>query len=779
MNKIKVLIFFLVLFNVFIGRAEEIQVISKLVSENGKTYVKVNDVPFPFFGAQIRLDALLNCDKLTINQVEAYFIKATELGINCVQIPIYWKLIESKQDVFTFEVVDRILEFANKYNMKIEVLWFSTNMCGDSFSYLVPSYVLYPAEKRFLRNNEGSFWNYYGFQYSLILDDEWILERETNAVKRLMDHIGDWDKANGLHHPVIAAQIHNEPDGFARWRFNQFNIRYRDGHPFTKEDAWDMTLHALNAVGNAVKESKYRVLTRTNIITKDGLRNFPEVDGANPVDVFHLDGIDFVSYDPYVNSLDMIKSNTMDFTSIEGNYALIAENKGTYENTASLILTAAALGSGYNIYDLATSKFFIDNTSPDFRDQIDHGIYTWDLKDKNHTASVKSILRGLTAAAPDVARTPPVDFAAFNITSQYPQQIKTQTINSTRITVSFSTTKGALGFALTCEEYLLLYATDEAIFDLSNGIFNDVIKGRYNQEGNFQVTGDAQLLDGHLLHAEKEVLYKINFTSNKTLASTTIQNIGTVVNDEANEVLILNFEDEDETNEIIAHLHTHDWQTNPAYTRDLFTLNSNKTGVNQTARCASFSGYYSNNEWWYGLDIVLKKPVILTPEMKFVHAAIMTNRTDSDLNRGLILLNSSGGSIVENWQSVSSEWRDYVFPIPETATEIKEFRFMFNHQKAGQITYLDEIIISNDPKPRSLITGTLNIVKEKTLTAYVIGKNINIFTPLTKSTINIYDVMGKKIFSEFTDGKKKSILVKTPGVYLIVCDSEMIKVIVS
>jgi len=130
------------------------------------------------------------------------------------------------------------------------------------------------------------------------------------------------------------------------------------------------------------------------------------------------------------------------------------------------------------------------------------------LKDKNHTAAVKSILKGLTAAAPDVARTRPVDFAAFNITSQYPQQIKTQTINSTRITVSFSTTKGALGFALTGEDYLLLYATDEAIFDLSNGIFNDVVEGRYNREGNFQVTGDARLIDNHLLHARKEVLYK-------------------------------------------------------------------------------------------------------------------------------------------------------------------------------------------------------------------------------------------------------------------------------
>ena len=35
--------------------------VSKLVTENNKTYVSVDGKPFPFLGAQIRLDALLNC----------------------------------------------------------------------------------------------------------------------------------------------------------------------------------------------------------------------------------------------------------------------------------------------------------------------------------------------------------------------------------------------------------------------------------------------------------------------------------------------------------------------------------------------------------------------------------------------------------------------------------------------------------------------------------------------------------------------------------------------
>lgn len=740
--------------------------ISKLMTQNGKTYLTVNNVPFPVLGAQIRLDALLNCDNKTMADVEAYFVKAKELGVNCVQIPISWKMIESQQDIFTFDKVDKILEYANKYGLKIELLWFSTNMIGDSFSYLVPSYLLYPADKRFVRNNEGSFWNYYGFQYTLIFDDEWILQRETDAVRKLMNHIGEWDRANNLRHPVISVQVHNEPDGFARWRYSQLNIRYRDSRPFSKEEAWTMTLRALDAVGKAAKDSEYKVVTRTNIVTYAGLKDFPEVAGANPEDVFNLEGIDFISYDPYVSSVDIIKNNTLEFNAIPGNYTLIAENKGTYENTASLILTAVALGSGYDIYDLATSKFFIDNTSPDFKDQIDHGVYTWDLKEKAHTPSVRSILKGLTAAFPEVAVCPAADFAPFNINGQQPELVCSQTINTTRVRYQFATTDGAMGFALTRDNYLLVYATDAARVQLSNGTFTDAVCGHYNEEGLFVREKDASLVDGQVLNAEKGVLYKINYTPTGALVSNTIDFTGTRVNDKV-EYPLLNFEDEDETNDMISHLHTSDWQTNPAYVRNLFTINPDQSGINTTERCASFAGYNSGNEWWYGLDIVLRTPVQLTDNMKFVHAAIMTNNTSVDVNRGLILLNSGGAEMVQTWHPVSGEWADYVFPIPSGATNIGELRFMFNHKAGGQITYLDEVVINNDPNPRTILAGNDNVGEAKEFYVYAADRNIKIVSNTNSLPVKIYNLMGQQIFSGIMHEHETEVPVINPEIYLV------------
>ena len=187
----------------------------------------------------------------------------------------------------------------------------------------------------------------------MILDDEWILERETKAITALFNHIRYWDSQNGDKHPVISAQIHNEPDALMRWRIDQKDLKYRDGTPLSKEKAWTMITNALNTVGKAVKNSSYRVVTRVNLIYGDGINPFPEATNARPKDVFDLQGIDFIGVDAYKDNVKHLKNEVMAYASIAGNYALVAENKGSYANSPSLILTSFALGGGYDIYDLS------------------------------------------------------------------------------------------------------------------------------------------------------------------------------------------------------------------------------------------------------------------------------------------------------------------------------------------------------------------------------------------------------------------------------------------
>ncbi|MBZ4188874.1 DUF4978 domain-containing protein [Niabella beijingensis] len=503
--------------------------VSKLMTANGKTYLSVDGVPFPLFGAQIRLDALLNCDQLTLNDVENYFIKARDLGVNCVQVPVAWNMIEKTADSLDFTIVDRILYYANKYNLKLELLWFSTNMVGDSFSYLVPQYVLNDSTKRFWRNDEGWFWDYYGYQYTMILDDTWVLEKEVNAVTRLFDHIRTWDAANGEKHPVITAQIHNEPDALVRWRLTQKQLKYRDGTALTKERAWNMTLNALNEIGKAVKNSSYKVATRTNLIGGDLINPYPEATNAKPKDVFDLDGIDFIGVDSYKENLKALKNEVMAYASIPGNYALVAENKGSYGNAPSLILAAAAAGGAYNIYDLATSKYFIDHTT--IPAEIDHGVYTWDLQEKWYnnqwfTDKNRRIIKGLVAASVDVARVRPEDFAAFNVSNNYSLQQKNQQIQTTGVGINCQTSTNSIGFVLDMKTYLLVYAVYDTWFQFSNGSFGTVISGRFNANGVFVQEGTATLSGTNALDAAGGVLYRIEYTSSGALQSNTVQFIG-------------------------------------------------------------------------------------------------------------------------------------------------------------------------------------------------------------------------------------------------------------
>lgn len=500
--------------------------VSRLVKGDAKTYVEVDGKPFPYIGAEIRLDALLNCDRMKVEDVEKYISKASELGLNCVLIPIYWNLIEPEQDKYDFSVVDKILEYVNKYDLRMELLWFSTNMCGDTHSYLTPQYILEDPSLRFNRPDEGAFWGYYGNRYTLRFDDPWVLERETQAVTRLFTHIREWDAANGERHPVISAQVHNEPDGTMRWRVDQKQLSQRDGTPLTKPEVWTMTTNALDAVGNAIKNSPYKVLTRVNLVFGYGVKPFPEAPNASPADVFNLPGIDFVSVDTYKDNIRSLKEEVLAYSSIPGNFALVGENKGSYPNTAGLMLAAFAAGGGYQIYDLATSKFFIDN-SGGFAG-IDHGVYTWDLREKEFTPEVKSMIYGLRGASHEIISTHPDDFAALNIAANFPESGEPQFINTTGASLHFSTDNGAMGFALDCGDHLVVYITKDARLDISNGTVGDAEIGRYDVDGNFISEGTVALAGG-TLNAKGGIFYRIPFKSAGRHTSNTLDHIGNKV----------------------------------------------------------------------------------------------------------------------------------------------------------------------------------------------------------------------------------------------------------
>ncbi len=476
-------------------------------TEEGKAYLEVDKKPFPIYGAQIRVDIFRSVDKLNWGEIERYFATAQELGVNTVQVSYPWVFLEPKKDKWSFSEIDMILELANKYNLKVELLWFSTNMIGDSYSWLVPTYILAEPSIRLRREGDGGWHGLYGYTYSIQMDSDWVLERETRAVSALFSHIREWDEAHGNRHPVITCQVHNEPDALARWRLDEKKISQKDGTLISKQDAWNMTLKPLDVVGQAIKASAYKVATRTNIISGNGINDFPQTQGISPKDVYKLEGIDFVSFDPYMESVDKIAYEVSQYASLPGNYPLIAENRGSYPNTASLILVASSLGGGYDIYDLATSKYITDNSAPPFDSE---GIYYSDLSPKPHVAQVKILLEGLTEVADDVAVTGTDNFAVFNVKTDNPIKEVTQTIRTTGAELSFKTTSGALAFVLDRGDKLIAFATSDATLSVSNGV--------------------AEGYTNNVINLRAGEVCRIGFKSSGKLTSTVKNNIGTIFN---------------------------------------------------------------------------------------------------------------------------------------------------------------------------------------------------------------------------------------------------------
>ena len=136
------------------------------------------------------------------------------------------------------------------------------------------------------------------------------------------------------------------------------------------------------------------------------------------------------------------------------------------------------------------------------------------------------MISGLKLGFYDVVTSLPDDFAAFNIKSNHPQDLITQVINTKSVTIEFSTSTGALAYAVTKEEYISVFATDASTMQFSNVELGEVQRGFYDEFGEFQVL-ETFNIDGNLLNLEAGELYRIVIISvGEDLVPTTWEEIG-------------------------------------------------------------------------------------------------------------------------------------------------------------------------------------------------------------------------------------------------------------
>ena len=163
---------------------------------NGVDTLFVHNEPFIVLSGEIHNSSASNLDYMR----EKVWPNLKDLNMNTVILPIYWELIEEKEGVFDFSLIDGIIIQAREYNMHLILLWFG--LWKNSESSYVPGWMKrdYDTYYRAKKVN-GEAINTIS---PLCLE---AVQKDAEALAQIMAHIKEID---GEENTVIAIQVENE-----------------------------------------------------------------------------------------------------------------------------------------------------------------------------------------------------------------------------------------------------------------------------------------------------------------------------------------------------------------------------------------------------------------------------------------------------------------------------------------------------------------------------------------------------------------------------------------
>lgn len=496
-------------------KEDEPLLVSKIVHGKHKNYLEVDGYPFIYNGCQIRTDWLIAEQGEDIEDMEFYFEKAANLGVNCVEIPLRWKDIEPKKDAYDFRSVSAYMRYAKKYNLRIEFLLFGVNIGGMTST--APDYIKkdperYPRYDDNTRHPDALFF---------VQNHPNTIGREVACARALMDAIYLWSVSN-QYNAVIAIQVRNEPDLYFD-NMVKFEVRKSNGELLSYAEAYEENLQAIKTIGQAIKECLYQVITRVNICcyfshSDQNIKLWNDILATGVIDVVGED-----TYRSNINPNKEVISNML-LTSVAkyNTVPQIAENTGHFENGGSLFLMSNMLGAGYNLYDMITPSVITDSWGYN-----DWGILNNKTKqEKPAFAKVKKILKGINLAGPLFPITSSDDIACFNLETDFPCSSLTQEINTSKTAFSFTTNDEATAFAINNNNYIYLYSDNPCSISIS---YTDVDPsslqtGHLNLDGTF-VSESSESMTNNKISLSGMKLYRIQANNFGSLTSNTINKI--------------------------------------------------------------------------------------------------------------------------------------------------------------------------------------------------------------------------------------------------------------
>lgn len=406
-------------------------VVSKVVDNR---YIEVDGKPFNPLAVQFRVDRAIWFNGLTLARTAGFFADAKRLGFNTISIPLPWSQLETSEGNYDYTWVNSFIDNARANGLKLEILWFGSDVFGAGASNFMPDYIksdttTYPIQQ----NSDGSLriggtHPQDGQTPSYSFASTNLLNREVAALHALDVHLASYDTA----HTTIGVQVNNETmtsmncngdrsyDPATTAAYNASG--YTSGSAFADYQlaVWQNTLAA------EIKNGPYVVYTRMNYWCPDDLDALLQ----------YAPNIDFHGADPYSTDISWISSRI----NPAKRYVSISEN-GVYSDAVSLMLTAYDAGAiHYDTYQLA----FEMSNGQDFDSQT--------MVDLNHneTSYAPATSNAVTQLGKDsqlVSRDNGVNLGYFYSSSGASSYSVSKALSSGNI--SFSTSAGGSGVAET------------------------------------------------------------------------------------------------------------------------------------------------------------------------------------------------------------------------------------------------------------------------------------------------------------------------------------------
>jgi hypothetical protein len=418
--------------------------VSKVVrNAGGKYYIEVDGKPFLYNSVQ----SWFPPEK----DYSLYIQKAAEVNYKCFTFWLYWRHLEPAEGKRNWAELDEVIDLANKYDVRLDVVWAGTNFCGHLDPRFAPDWLLKNHKAYHLKDANDKCVVADGFDMGKCCaadpSDKKLLSLEKKLIVDMLQHLKAYDK----NHRVIAIQIENEAN-LNNW-------------PGGK----DSILAYIDALGQVVKKSDYELVTRVNLVGK-----------AMDIEVDRLQYIDGHGPDPYDEHVSVTRSilNSNDNTK----FKYIAEN-AAYGNSTSLIVTALANGGFYNIYRLDYDSVW---NKP--------GVYDKNFKCWETTYKIRNLNKGLNKMASLIAQSPKGKMIEFNTEADYPSASYKATKTLCKASIGFESKNGNKPVGIVVENDNKFYcAADDAAWFIFNvapvcetGYFD--VLGKWTKESNVGCT---------------------------------------------------------------------------------------------------------------------------------------------------------------------------------------------------------------------------------------------------------------------------------------------------